>query len=249
MHSPSKADLDRESHQQNIDPHALTLAAFVRRNRVDLIASCAQKVAQRYAHISPPPLASQGVPKFLKQLVDVLEIEQESSAGNGQTPPVIDAVSKIGRTAALHGVALLQEGFTVQQVVHQYGDVCQAVTELALAQNTPFSTDEFRILNRSLDDAIAAAVSAHQSAAHQITVEQQASQHQRLHMLVHDHQRLVSVARQSFSAIKSGNVGVTGATGTLLAAALDELLHLSQERLPRVVDAIRQSAEKSSANS
>jgi hypothetical protein len=42
--------------------------------------------------------------------------------------------------------------------VHDYGDVCQAITELALAINAPISTDDFRMLNRCLDDAIAGAV-------------------------------------------------------------------------------------------
>jgi hypothetical protein len=44
----------------------------------------------------------------------------------------------------------------VDQVVHNYGDVCQAVTGLALEQEAPILIDEFRILNRRLDDAIAA---------------------------------------------------------------------------------------------
>jgi hypothetical protein len=38
------------------------------------------------------------------------------------------------------------------------GDVCQAITELAVELNAPISTDDFRTLNRCLDDAIAGAV-------------------------------------------------------------------------------------------
>ena len=53
---------------------------------------------------------------------------------------------------------MLRQGFTVDQVVHDYGDLCQAVTELALEKNAPVSTDEFHTLNRCLDDAIADAV-------------------------------------------------------------------------------------------
>ena len=36
---------------------------------------------------------------------------------------------------------LLRLGLTVSQVVHDYGDICQAVTELAVAQNPPIRTD------------------------------------------------------------------------------------------------------------
>ena len=38
------------------------------------------------------------------------------------------------------------------------GDVCQVVTNLAVETNAHISADEFRIFNRCLDDAIAAAV-------------------------------------------------------------------------------------------
>ena len=44
------------------------------------------------------------------------------------------------------------------QVVHGYGDVCQAVTELAMELESPISADEFKTLNRCLDEAIAQAV-------------------------------------------------------------------------------------------
>jgi hypothetical protein len=48
--------------------------------------------------------------------------------------------------------------FTVDQLVHDYGDVCQAITELVGDLNTPISTDDCRTLNKCLDYAIARAV-------------------------------------------------------------------------------------------
>ena len=41
------------------------------------------------------------------------------------------------------------------------GDICQAVTELALEQHAPITTEEFHTLNRCLDTAIAEAVTEH----------------------------------------------------------------------------------------
>ena len=243
MHLPSDVVPGCANKPALLDASAPTLAVFVQRNRDELIARCIKKTAGRDARA--PVNASHGIPHFLDQLIDVLETEQDSGFGKGRAPPSAEPASKIGRTAAAHGAALLLQGFNVDQVVYQYGDICQAVTELAQALNTPFSTDEFRILNRSLDDAIAAAVSAHQSVAHQIKVEQQASHQHRLQMLIHDQQRLVGIARQSFLAIESGQVGVTGATGKLLAHALDELIQLSEERLPRVIDVMRKAAAQS----
>ena len=61
-------------------------------------------------------------------------------------------------SAQRHGGDLKQAGFTVGQVVHGYGDVCQAVTELAMELESPISADEFKTLNRCLDEAIAQAV-------------------------------------------------------------------------------------------
>ena len=54
----------------------------------------------------------------------------------------------IGSTAAKHGEELLASGYTVSQVVHGYGDVCQAITELAVEQKATISPEEFHTLNR-----------------------------------------------------------------------------------------------------
>ena len=57
----------------------------------------------------------------------------------------------MGVTAKEHGRELLQHGFTIEQVVHDYGDLCQSVTDLAVELSMPLSNDEFRTLNRCLD--------------------------------------------------------------------------------------------------
>ena len=107
-----------------------------------------------------PPIAEidHGVPVFLDQLVDALRLGQTSSP-------------EIGRSAVQHGHDLLLQGFTVSQVVHDYGDVCQAITELAVEMNAPISTDDFRTLNRCLDDAIASAVTEFGRERNQSTLE------------------------------------------------------------------------------
>lgn len=48
-----------------------------------------------------------------------------------------DGRSEIGRTAALQGAEFLRLGYTLDQVVHGYGDVCQAITTLAVEQAAP----------------------------------------------------------------------------------------------------------------
>jgi hypothetical protein len=68
------------------------------------------------------------------------------------------SASEIGSMAALHGRDLLERGFTLEQVVRDYGDVCQSVTNLAHKTGVSIEVDEFRTFNRCLDNAIAGAV-------------------------------------------------------------------------------------------
>jgi hypothetical protein len=42
------------------------------------------------------------------------------------------ATNEMSASAVQHGRDLSFRGFTVEQVVHDYGDVCQSVTELAV---------------------------------------------------------------------------------------------------------------------
>src|SRR4029078_5833541 len=113
------------------------LYEFVHSNRQEITRRCQAKVATR--SIPPPSEAeiNHGVPLFLDQLVDMLR-------SGGTSTFAIDA------SAAQHGHDLLLKGFTVSQVVHDYGDVCQTVTDLALETNVPINTEEFRTLNRCL---------------------------------------------------------------------------------------------------
>ena len=67
----------------------------------------------------------------------------------------------MGTTAGLHGRDLFADGYSVHDVVHDDGDLCQAVTELAGERAVDIAVDEFHTLNRCLDNAIADAVRAH----------------------------------------------------------------------------------------
>jgi hypothetical protein len=174
------------------------------------------------------------VPLFLQQLVETLREEQGTHVRSLDSEPT-PAHTEIGRAAALHGAELLRRGFTVDQVVHDYGDVCQSVTALAVEQEEPISADEFRTLNRCLDNAIADAVASFGS-AHQTSIDHQTETlQQRLGVFADEHRRLIDIAMQSFTAIKTGNIGISGATGTLLAHTLEELRSLTDRTLPDIV--------------
>src|SRR5687767_6908363 len=157
-----------------------------------------------------PPEAEidHGVPVFLDQLRDALGLGQITSP-------------EINRSAIKHGHDLLRQGFTVSQVVHDYGDVCQAITELAVEVNAPISTDDFRTLNRCLDDAIAGAVTQYGRERNQSGIDGESARgSERLGFFAHELRNLMNTAIMAFEVLKTGNVGVAGSTGTVLHRSL-----------------------------
>jgi signal transduction histidine kinase len=204
------------------------LFEFITVNRDEIITRCRAKVAARRM---PPPSEeeiSHGVPLFLDQLVALLQ-------SGGST-------ANIDRTAGQHGHDLLLKGFTVSQVVHDYGDVCQTITGLAVETNAPISTEEFSTLNRCLDEAIASAVTIFMRESQQLHAEDATSrENERVGFLVHEMRNLVNTAVVAFAVLKSGNVGVGGSTGTVLdrtLLALRDLIARSLEEI-RSKDAIK----------
>jgi hypothetical protein len=208
------------------------LHEFLTTNRQLLISRCREKAAQRFEPHEAKATIDHGVPLFLQQLVETLREEQNTDVRADSAPA--PAPTEIGRTAALHGAELLRQGFSVDQVVHDYGDVCQCVTALAVEQDVPISTDEFRTLNRCLDDAIADAVASFGS-ARQTSIEGQAETlQQRLVVFAAEHHRIIDIAIKSLVAIQTGNIGTSGPTGKLLAHALEELHSLTDRTLPEI---------------
>jgi signal transduction histidine kinase len=152
-----------------------------------------------------------GIPLFLSQLSECLRRELS---------PAPFASHAIGTSAARHGADLLALGFTVAEVVHDYGDICQAVTELALEHQAPLTTEEFHTLNRCLDTAIAEAVTEHAriTAARTMTEETE-----RLGHIIHEVRNKVHTAVMAYDVLKRQTVAINGSTGTLLGRTLTEL--------------------------
>jgi hypothetical protein len=217
------------------------LHEFLTANRDALIESCREKAARRFAPSKAPATVNHGVPFFLRQVVDTLCFEQSTRTRGSDEPEPTPANTEIGRAAALHGTELRRLGYSVDQVVHDYGDVCQAVTELAVKEKATISADEFRTLNRCLDNAIADAVTSFGGEREILINAQAATLHERLNFFANEQRRLIDIATESFSAIRIGKVGVTGATATLLIHALEDLGHLANHALPEIRLASAQS--------
>lgn len=203
------------------------LHEFLTENYQTLVGRCRAKVAKRTIPWASNAELLHGIPLFLDQLIRTLEIEQtatplDSRKVSGPSEPGKTPVhSEIGTTAAKHGNELLRQGFTVDQVVHDYGDLCQAITELAVERDAPVTTDEFRTLNRCLDNGIADAVTEFgRQRDNMVCAEGSHAVAQRLGSIAHELRNLLNSAMLSVEAIKLGNVGISGATGGVLDRSL-----------------------------
>ena len=194
------------------------LHKFLTEERDELIERCKAKVVTRR---SPRPTDADldySVPLFLDQLIDTLRRELRTS-------------TEIGATATKHGSELLLKGFTVDQVVQDYGDFCQAVTELAEEVKAPITTVEFQTLNRCLDEAIADAVTEY-GRQHDEVVS--AEYTVRLGVFTHELRNLIHAAGLAFDALSSGTVGVNGSTGAVLKRCLSAMGSLVDRSLAEV---------------
>ena len=216
------------------------LHTFLTAHQGELIDRCRLKVAGRSARGVTGAEWKDGIPLFLEQLIRTLRVEQtsepmQSRRISGDSGGGAPAPSEIGVTAARHGRELLRYGYTVDQVVHDYGDLCQAITEMAFERRAPIEVDEFRTLNRCLDNAIADAVTAfacQRSAL--ITDRELHAFNERLGVLAHEMRNLIQTATLAVAAIKGGNVGLSGATGSLLDRSLLGLANLVDQSLADV---------------
>ena len=158
-----------------------------------------------------------------------------SSSVSGPSGGGNAALSEVGNAAMHHGCELGQRGYTIDQVVHDYGDLCQAVTDLAVEHAIRIEVDEFRTLNRCLDNAIADAVTqfSHQRES-AIADLASRSFNERLGSLAHDLRNHIHTASLALEAVRAGTVGVHGATGAILGHSLARLRTLIDRSLADV---------------
>jgi hypothetical protein len=201
------------------------LHEFLHTNRLELTARCRAKVADRP---SPTPnertsgALESGVPVLIAQLVEMLIAEESGQASDPS------AAKSMGRSATQHGRDLGQRGFSVDHVVHEYGDLCQAVTELAHEQSEPISVEEFHTFNRCLDSAIAHAVTEFgRRREHVISTEGAQS----LSGFAHELRHLVDTITIAYGAIKGGHAAIAGETGAVLDRSLVGLGEIADRAL------------------
>jgi len=213
---------------------------FLTANRAELIARCRVKVAQRAPlGVSEEELAH-GVSIFLDQLIKTLLVEKtatpmRSRKVSGPSGGGKPNLSEIGESATRHGRELQRHGFTAEEVVHDYGDLCQSISDLAFEHGETMEVDEFRTLNRCLDNAIASAVTEFGYQRDFVVADKQTVElNERLGFFAHELRNQLCTATLALSIIKQGNVGLGGATGGVLDRALVGLANLIDRSLAEV---------------
>ena len=177
---------------------------FLSDNREALAQRCRVKVGERVGRSATEEQLKDGIPLVLDQLIRTLQIEQTATpmdsrrisgpSGGGAT------LSELSVSAAQHGVELLRLGLTVDQVVHDYGDLCQSITDLAVEREVAFEVDEFRTLNRCLDNAISYAVTEFSFQRDAVTANVHAlASTKKLGYFAHEMRNMLGTASLAFS--------------------------------------------------
>ena len=179
---------------------AESLAQFIDTHREELLRRCRAKVAGRSEPAPTQPELERGIPRFLDDIVSEL-IEG----------PSLSAAMR--ERAARHGKDLYFEGCTVAQVVQDYGSVCQSITDLAVESAASITAEDFRTLNRCLDDSIANAVSEYSRQEGYVAADRTLTKEI-------DLRNLLQTAITAYEVLQTGAIGIGGATGKLLGQSL-----------------------------
>ena len=215
------------------------LHEFLTRHRAELIERCKSKAGLRLA-TRDVAMPKNGIPLILDQLINMLRAEDVTAvSGNvhicGQSGSSARSL-RTGQVASQHGRELLKSGFPVEEVVYGYGDLCQAVTDLAVERDETIQAQEFRTLNGCLDKAIADALVGYaarppfQPAADTMVK----GLHERLGFFAHELRNHLQTATVALAAIRAGDVGSAGATAAVLDRSMAGMHNLINRSLTEV---------------
>lgn len=208
------------------------LRDFVAANREMILTQARERVIERSGASTTDDDRLRGLPVFLDQLGEALR--------KATAHEKLDH-TEIQHSAYQHGQDLFNHGLSVDQVVHDYGDLCQVITGLAVEQGTSVDVAEFRTLNLCLDDAIAGAVTAF-SKEHDRVISDVGTE--RLGVLAHEMRNVLNAGILAFSSIKQGVVATSGSTGAILDRSFLRLQSLIDRSLADVrIDAGMHNAE------
>lgn len=199
----------------------MLLRDFLDANREEILARSRLRVVERNSPPTTDVELVHGLPIFLDQLREALRKAAASE---------LEDHVEIERSATGHGDDLFRQGLTVAQVVHDYGDLCQVITGLAVDQSENIETKEFQTLNSCLDDAIAGAVTEWGRQRERVLADEGTA---RLGVLAREMRSLLSTALISFVSVDAGGVAAGDSTEPTLEQGLRALVAIVERSLAR----------------
>ncbi|MDP4244122.1 MAG: HAMP domain-containing sensor histidine kinase [Bacteroidota bacterium] len=196
---------------------------FLTRERSTILAEAKRRALESRGTRLTSEAVEAGWGIFYDELIDLLERDQP-----------FEFQGQLGAHTAVaekHGKEYLRLGYTVSEVVHSYGIICQAITSLATQLGFNITSREFQQLNLSLDTAIAEAVSEFEKLRSE-NVDR--AEVKRLGFLAHELRNCLQSASVALEMIESGIVGVRSGTGSMLQNSLKKMAELIDVALTEV---------------
>ncbi len=203
----------------------MALFQFLEANRSEILRNVEQRLTTTNAKGTAAEIM-ESLPELFDDLVAALRDEAGLARETEPTSPEKSATS--------HGAQRLRLGFSISELVHDYGSICFEITELA-EKNAWIAPHEYQVLNQVLDAAIAAAVtefSSQRERERDREADERATRH--LGFVAHELRNAISSAILSFEAIRRGRVGIVGRTSSVLERSLLRLRALIDKSLTDV---------------
>lgn len=201
---------------------------FLAVERHNILTLCARKSQELASEKGVSEELMGSLSNFYDQLTTSLHDESNQRLPIGAK---VTHTANHSDAAKRRGAESLKLGYTVSQVIHGYGVICQAITEHAAKNSEDIATTEFHRLNMHLDNAIAWAVTEFDYKKEEAT---QRNELQRLGFLAHEMRNALNTATMAYRMIKQGVVGAGGSTSQLLDDAHKRLRDIIERSLSEV---------------
>lgn len=207
------------------------LAEFLASHRQQVIDRATARIVERVVtHGLDYEEAQNGLAHFLEDIIVALRT-QTGRAGETRQPLTNEKVP------AHHGGFRFREGLELDDVVHDYGDLCTAITQECEVAHVPVELDEYRILNLCIDEAIALAVTEF-SRNHDARIDAESTE--QIGFIAHELRNALASATMAYDVMRREHLNLDGRTGDVVARAHSRLRRLVDE----LVSGVRLKAGK-----
>ncbi|MEH1953923.1 sensor histidine kinase [Nostoc sp.] len=191
------------------------LHEFLLAERDEILALCSKKIARLADSMSSSDEMERGLPVFYDELIEVLRADADIDESGEAHNSSIESVHRA--SAERRGKESLKLGYSISQVVHGYGALCQSITEYIQENSSETASPrEFNRLNFCLDIAIAEAVTEFNRGQRENAERDEVL---RLGFLAHELRNALTSASLASQLIITGKVGANGSTSRILENA------------------------------